>query len=154
MQIRFLSSKVFPEGLQLQVLCCYESERPITIIERAYHSILCSAIVVTESLKLQVLLQGVLGSSQTSQKRNTGSTYSIAAAISFKIVSLRTYTAIPLFSPRFQSTLEVILLDAVKYRLQFPLYIRHFFKTFSLQFNLQFGKQTKSQGPKSGRNAW
>jgi hypothetical protein len=36
------------------------------------------------------------------QKRNFGSTYSILAVISFKMVSLRTYTAIPLFFSTLQ----------------------------------------------------
>jgi hypothetical protein len=35
------------------------------------------------------------------QKRNAGLTYSILAAISFKIVSLGMYTAVPLFFPPF-----------------------------------------------------
>jgi hypothetical protein len=38
------------------------------------------------------------------QKRNAGLTYSILAAISFKIVSLGTYKLIPSFLPCFKST--------------------------------------------------
>jgi hypothetical protein len=45
-------------------------------------------------------------------KINAGLTYSILA-ISFKIVSLGTYTAIPLFFACFRSTVDVIFLDAV-----------------------------------------
>jgi hypothetical protein len=41
--------------------------------------------------------------------------YSVLAAISF-----RTYTAIPSFFPRFKSSVEVIFLNAVEYRLRFP----------------------------------
>jgi hypothetical protein len=84
------------------------------------------------------------------QKRNTGLIYLILAAISFKIVSFGTYTAIPSFFPRFKSTVEVIVLNAVEYRPLFPLDVRHRFKTSSLQFHFQFGKQAKSQGAKSG----
>jgi hypothetical protein len=50
------------------------------------------------------------------QKRNAGLTYSILAAVFFKIVSLGMYTVISFF-PRFKSTMEVIFLNAVKYRL-------------------------------------
>jgi hypothetical protein len=49
------------------------------------------------------------------QKINAGLTYYILAAISFKIVSLGTYTAIPSFFPHFSSTVEVIFLSAVEY---------------------------------------
>jgi hypothetical protein len=54
------------------------------------------------------------------QKRNSGLTYSILADISFKIISLGTYTAIPLFFSHLKSTVEVIFLNAVEYRLRFP----------------------------------
>jgi hypothetical protein len=74
-----------------------------------------------------------------SQKRNDGLTYSILVANSFKIVSLGTYKAIPLFFPCFKSTMDVIFLNAVKYRLRFPLDVRHCFKASSLQFHFQFG---------------
>jgi hypothetical protein len=60
------------------------------------------------------------------KKRNTGLTYSILAAISFKIVSLGTYTAMPQFFPSFKSTVQVIFLNAVEYRLRFPLDVRQF----------------------------
>jgi hypothetical protein len=51
------------------------------------------------------------------QKRNAGLTYSILTAISFKMVSLGMYTAIPSFFLLFKSTVEVISLNAFKYRL-------------------------------------
>jgi hypothetical protein len=54
------------------------------------------------------------------QKRNAGLTYSISAAISFKIDSLGTYTVIPSFFPHFKGTVEVIFLNGVEYHLQFP----------------------------------
>jgi hypothetical protein len=60
------------------------------------------------------------------RKRNTGLTYSILAAISFKKVALRTYTVIPLFFLCFKSTVEVIFLNAVDCHLRFPLDVRHF----------------------------
>jgi hypothetical protein len=80
------------------------------------------------------------------KKRNAGLTYSILAAISFKIVSLGTHTAIPTFSPRFKITVEVISLTAVEYRLRLPLDVRHCFETSSLQFNFQFGEQSEITG--------
>jgi hypothetical protein len=51
------------------------------------------------------------------QKSNAELTYSILAAISFKIVSLGMYTAITLFFPHFKSTVEVIFLNAAEYHL-------------------------------------
>jgi hypothetical protein len=51
------------------------------------------------------------------QKRNAGLTYSVLAAISFRIVSLGTYTVILSFFPHFKSTVEVMFLNAVKYHL-------------------------------------
>jgi hypothetical protein len=48
----------------------------------------------------------------------------IFAAISFKIVSLGTIRLPNQFFPCFESTKDVILLNAVKYYLQFPLAIR------------------------------
>jgi hypothetical protein len=85
-------------------------------------------------------------------KKNAGLAYSILAAISFKIVSMGTYTAIPyifFFFPRLKSTVEVIFLNAVEYRLRFPLDIRHCFKT-PLYFIFNLGNKAKSQGAKSG----
>jgi hypothetical protein len=38
---------------------------------------------------------------------------------------------------------EVIFLNAVEYRLRFPLDVRHCFKMTSLQFQFQFGKQSE-----------
>jgi hypothetical protein len=46
---------------------------------------------------------------------NAGLTYSILAAISFKIASLGTYTAIPSFFLCFRINVEVIFLNVVKY---------------------------------------
>jgi hypothetical protein len=67
-------------------------------------------------------------------------------AISLKIVSLGTYTAIQWFSPRFRSTVEVIFLNAVEYHLRFPLDVWHCFKTSSLYFHFQSGKQSEITG--------
>jgi hypothetical protein len=50
------------------------------------------------------------------QKRNALLTHAILATI-FKIVSLGMYTAISSFFPCFRRTIEVILLNAVEYRL-------------------------------------
>jgi hypothetical protein len=80
------------------------------------------------------------------EKRNTGITYSILAAISFKIVSLGTYTAIPSFFPCFKNTVEVIFLNVVKCRLRLSLDVRRCFKMSSLQFHFQFGKQSEIIG--------
>jgi hypothetical protein len=80
------------------------------------------------------------------QKGNAGLTYSILAAISFKIVSLGTFSATPSFFPRFKSSVDVIFLNAVEYRLQFPLDIRHCLKTSSLQLHFQNGKQSELTG--------
>jgi hypothetical protein len=76
------------------------------------------------------------------KNRNSAVTYFILAAISFKIVSLRTYTAIPSFSPYIKSALEIIFLNTGEY----PLDVRHFFKTLSIQFHFQFGKQSEITG--------
>jgi hypothetical protein len=76
------------------------------------------------------------------QKRNAGLTYSIWAAISFKIVSLGTYTAISSFFTCFKRTVEIVFLHTVEYHWQFPLDVRHCFKTSYLQFHFQFGKQS------------
>jgi hypothetical protein len=80
------------------------------------------------------------------QKRNTGLTYSVLAAISYKIVSLGMHTVILSFFPHFISTMEVIFHNAVEYHLQFPLDVRHCFK-MSLQFHFQFGKQIQLLSP-------
>jgi hypothetical protein len=84
------------------------------------------------------------------QKRNAGLTYSILAATSFKIVSLGAYTAIPLFFARFQNIVEAIFVNAVEYRLRFPLDVRHCFKMSSLQLHFQFGKHSEITGTKAG----
>jgi hypothetical protein len=78
--------------------------------------------------------------------KNAGFTYSILAAISFKIDSLGKYTMTPSVFKHFKSTVEVIFLNAAEYRFQFPLYVRHCFKMLSLQFHFQFGKQSKITG--------
>jgi hypothetical protein len=80
------------------------------------------------------------------QKRNAGLSYSILAAISFKIVPIGMCTAIPSFFPCFKSTVEVIILNAVEYRLRFPFDVRHSFVTSYLQFYFQFGKQSEITG--------
>jgi hypothetical protein len=77
------------------------------------------------------------------QKRNAALTYVNLTVIFFKIVSLGTYTAIPSFFPPFKSTVEVIFLNAVEYRLRFPLDIRNCFKTSPFQFYFLFGKQSQ-----------
>jgi hypothetical protein len=59
---------------------------------------------------------------------------------------LGTYTAAPSFFPRFKSIVTVIVLNAVEYRLRFPLDVRHCFKTSSLQFHFQCGKQSEITG--------
>jgi hypothetical protein len=82
-----------------------------------------------------------------SKNRNAGVNYSILTAISFKIVSLGTYTAIPSFSPDFKSALEITFLNAGEY----PLDVRHSFKTLSIQFHFQFGKQSEITGAKLGK---
>jgi hypothetical protein len=82
------------------------------------------------------------------QKRNAGLTYSILAIISFKIVSLGTYTAIPSFSPRFKSTMEVIFLNAVEFCLRFPLDVKTLFQNVipSVSFSIWETKQNH-RGP-------
>jgi hypothetical protein len=77
--------------------------------------------------------------------RDAGLTYSILAATSFG-----TYTVIPLFFPRFKGTVEVICPNAVEYRMQFTLDVRHCFKMPPLQFHFQFGKQIEITGGKTG----
>jgi hypothetical protein len=77
-------------------------------------------------------------------------TYSILAAISFKIVSLGTYTVIPLFFPCFKSTPEVIFLNAVDYHL-YPFGCQTLFqKRHPFSFNFNFGNKMKSRGAKAG----
>jgi hypothetical protein len=80
------------------------------------------------------------------QKRNAGLTDSILAAISFKIISLGTYTAIPSFFPHFKSTVEISFLNAVEYRGWVPLDVRPCCGTSSLQFHFQFCKQSEITG--------
>jgi hypothetical protein len=60
---------------------------------------------------------------------------------------LGTYTAIPSFFPRFKSTVEVIVLNAVEYRLRFPLDVRHCFKTSPLQFHFNLGNKANFRHP-------
>jgi hypothetical protein len=54
------------------------------------------------------------------------------------------------FFSRSKSTVEVIFLSAVEYRLRYTLDARHCFKTSSLQFHFQFGKRSEITGAKSG----
>jgi hypothetical protein len=65
------------------------------------------------------------------------------SAMYFKIVFLRTYTETPSFISSFKSTVKAIFLNAVEYRLRFPLDFRHCFKTSSIQFHFQFRKQSE-----------
>jgi hypothetical protein len=55
------------------------------------------------------------------------------------------------FFSLFKSTVEVIFLNAVEYRLRFPLDVRHCFKTSSLRFHFQFANKAKSQGAEFAR---
>jgi hypothetical protein len=66
--------------------------------------------------------------------------------VCFQVVSLGMYTAISSFFPCSKSTVEVIFLNAIEYRLQFPSDIRYCFKTLSLQFHFQCGKQRNHKG--------
>jgi hypothetical protein len=86
-------------------------------------------------------------SSRTRSKKKCWPNLLILAVISFRVVSLGTYTVVPLFFPRFKSTLEVIFLNALEYRLRFPLDVGHCFKTSSFQFHFQFGKQIQLSSP-------
>jgi hypothetical protein len=54
------------------------------------------------------------------QKRNAELSDSILAAVSFKILSLGTYTATQLLFPCFKSTMEVIFINAVWVPLGIP----------------------------------
>jgi hypothetical protein len=72
------------------------------------------------------------------QKRNAGLTYTI--------VSLVTYAAITLYFQCFKSTVEIILLNSVKYCFLFPLDVRHCFEISSCQLYFKFGKQNKITG--------
>jgi hypothetical protein len=51
------------------------------------------------------------------QKRNAGLTYSILAAIAFKIVPWERIQGSHCFFPQFRRTVEVIFLNAVEYHL-------------------------------------
>jgi hypothetical protein len=73
------------------------------------------------------------------QERNDGLTYLILAAI-LKTVSLGTHTTDP------WNNMEGISLNAVEYRLRFPLDVRHCFKMPSIQFHFQFGRQSEITG--------
>jgi hypothetical protein len=84
-----------------------------------------------------------------SQKRNAGLPYSILAAVSFKIVSLGTYTVSPSYFVSFRSIMEVIFLIAVEYGLRFPLDVRHCFKTSSLQFQFSIWETKRNHSPAS-----
>jgi hypothetical protein len=81
--------------------------------------------------------------SQTRSQKNAG----LLDAMSFKIFSLATYTAIQsVFIFTHQNTVEVIFLNAVQYRLRFPLVSKR--RQFSFIFNL--GNKAKSQEAKYG----
>jgi hypothetical protein len=83
------------------------------------------------------LIQGLLESSRTMSKKKCWLNF-ILTAVSFKIND-------PIIFPPFKSTVDVIFLDAVKYRLRFPLDVRQCFRTSSPQFNFQFRNKAKSQ---------
>jgi hypothetical protein len=83
------------------------------------------------------------------KKGNAGLTYSILAAISFKIVSLGMYTVFPSFFPCFKSKMKVIFLNAAEYRLRFPLDVDTVSKFHPFSFILNLGNKVKSQGARS-----
>jgi hypothetical protein len=87
------------------------------------------------------------------KKRNAGLTHPILAAISYKTASLGTHTAIQSFFffsfPRFKSTVEVIFLNAVEYRMRFTLDVT-VSKRPPFNFIINWGNKAKSQGAKSG----
>jgi hypothetical protein len=72
------------------------------------------------------------------QKISAGLTYSISAAISFKIVSLGTYTLRKHHGSNFPYW--------CRSRLQSLTNVRHCFKTAFLQFHFQSGKQSEITG--------
>jgi hypothetical protein len=90
-------------------------------------------------------------SSPTMSKKNAGLTYSILAAISFKTVSLGTYTAIPSFfshaSKAPWKSFSLMLSSTACDSLQMPDTVPKC-RPFSFIFNL--GNKAKSQGTKSG----
>jgi hypothetical protein len=64
---------------------------------------------------------------------------------------LGTYTAIPSSFPRFRSTVEVIVLNAVEYRLRFPLDVR----CCRVPLAISFGCQTLFQNvPSVSCSVW
>jgi hypothetical protein len=63
---------------------------------------------------------------------------------------LGTYTAIPSFFSRFKSTMEVIVLNAVEYRLQLIPFRCQTLSKRPISFIFNLGNKAKSQGAKSG----
>jgi hypothetical protein len=82
------------------------------------------------------------------QKRNTGLTYSILAAIYFKIVYLGKYTANPSLFSRFKSIVEDVFLHAVECRSLWMSDTVSKRRPFSFIFNL--GNKAESQGSEPG----
>jgi hypothetical protein len=80
------------------------------------------------------------------KKINAGLTYSILAAVSFKIVSSWMYTAIPSFFPHFKSNVQVIFLNFVEYCLRFLWMSDTVSKRCPSSFIFNFRNKVKSQG--------
>jgi hypothetical protein len=96
-------------------------------------------------------IQGASESSQIRSTKNAGLTYLILSAISFKIVSLGTYTEIPSFFPCFKSTIEVIFLNAVEYRFAIPFGCQILLQKIIPSVSFSIGKTAKSWGAKSNK---
>jgi hypothetical protein len=77
------------------------------------------------------------------QRRNAGLTYSILAAISYKIVSMETHTAIPLFFHASKAPWKSFTLILSSTACDSLWMSRYCFKTSSLQFYFLLGKQSK-----------
>lgn len=78
--------------------------------------------------------------------KNTLCSYIILTDISFKIVTLSTYTPIPSGFPLLESIPETILSEAVKDRRHFLLNVEYVCKRSSFQFQFQFWKWCESKG--------
>jgi hypothetical protein len=101
--------------------------------------------VLMHSLFYEVLSE----SPELCQKINAGLTYSIMAAISFKIVSLGTYTTIPSFFLHFKSTVEVILVHVLSTACDSLQMSDTVSKRRPFRFIFNMGNKAKSQGAKS-----
>jgi hypothetical protein len=62
---------------------------------------------------------------------------------------LRTYTTIPSFFPHFRNTVEVIFLNAVEYRLLFPLDVKTLFQNIILSVSFSIWETERNHGAKS-----